>query len=74
MIKSISEIPQQPMDAWQAAIHLFGQEAVDQDHLLAGEAARQMKAGGWAFVEYDQETGEEIWQPPSDETVRTNRT
>lgn len=73
MIKSILEIPQQPMDAWQVASHLFGQEAVDQDRLLAGKAAQQMRAEGWTFAEYDPETGEEIWQPPNGTTGTSYR-
>lgn len=63
-IKSIAEIPQIPMDAWQVATHLFGQEEVQQHHLLASKAAGQMKKAGWTFLEYDPVSGEEIWKPP----------
>lgn len=63
MERSINDL-QVPMDCWQVAEYLFGKEAVDKNHLLAGEAAQQMKAAGWTFLEYDQGFGEEIWQPP----------
>lgn len=62
-LKTIHQIPQVDMDCWQVAAHIYGQTAVDADHLLAGKAFRQMEAAGWTFVDYDIVTGEEIWRP-----------
>lgn len=63
-LKSMSQIPQYPMDAWQVAAYLFGQAAIDENHLLASTAASQMEEAGWTFMEYDDTHGEEVWEPP----------
>lgn len=63
----MSQIPQYPMDAWQASEYLFGQEALDADRSLASQAAwqaaLQMEEAGWTFLEYN-EYGDEVWEPP----------
>jgi hypothetical protein len=63
-MKTIDQIPQRPMDAWQVADHLFGKEAVAKNHLLASKAAEEMRKAGWIFLEYDPLYGEEVWGPP----------
>jgi hypothetical protein len=63
-LKTIKEIPQYSMDAWEVADYLFGKEAVMSNHLLASKAARQMKAAGWKFSHYN-DFGEEVHEPPA---------
>jgi hypothetical protein len=63
-VKIIDQIPQCPMDFWQAAAHVWGQAAVDKNPTLAGEIAQEMKAAGWTFSHIDDECGEEVWRPP----------
>lgn len=65
-IKTIDQIPQIEMDAWQAAEHMFGKDALDANHLLAGEAYQQMVGAGWEFVDYN-DYGEEVWEPPKNQ-------
>ena len=63
-LKAINQVTQVPMDCWQVAEELFGKKALAQNHLLAGEAARQMKQDGWSFSRYDSTYGEEVYNPP----------
>jgi hypothetical protein len=67
-LKTIEEIPQYPMDAWQVAVYLYGQSALDLNHSLASKAASKMEKAGWTFSHYDDTYGEEIYDPPPQNT------
>lgn len=70
--KTISQIEQKPLDAWQAAnlMHSLkpGAESYN-DSSLAGPAAAEMKEAGWKFHTYS-DWGDEVhvppgWEPPN---------
>lgn len=57
-MKAIDQIPQQPIDCYQVAEHLYGSKSG------VHEAAKEMRTAGWTFLEYN-EYGEEVHQPPT---------
>jgi len=65
-MKSICQIPQRPMDAYQAANLMLGLKSDDlayNDSRFAAMAVTAMREAGWRFIGYN-ECGEEVHSPP----------
>lgn len=64
--KTISQIPQGPTDAWEAANLMHDLKPGDEGYnvsSLAGQAATEMKEAGWIFYTYS-DWGDEVHIPP----------